>query len=172
MHAILIKLQGGDRRSIGKVDEVVDLVLGSPPLFEELINGLFADDPVIRMRTADAVEKITLKKPDLLHPHKKKLIRLAGDTEQQEVRWHMAQILPRLILKSDDRKTIVEIFFTYLNDKSKIVVTFALQALADFAAEDKKLRPRVIRVLEGLNETGSPAIKSRGRKLLERLKKQ
>lgn len=172
MHAILIKLQGGDRRSIGKVDEVVDLVLGSPPLFEELINGLFADDPVIRMRTADTVEKITLEKPDLLHPHKKKLIRLAGDTEQQEVRWHMAQILPRLILKSDDRKTIVEIFFAYLNDKSKIVVTFALQALADFAAEDKKLRPRVIRVLEGLNETGSPAIKSRGRKLLERLKKQ
>ena len=124
------------------------------------------------MRTADAVEKITLKKPDLLHPHKKNLIRLAGDTKQQEVRWHMAQILPRLILKSDDRKTIGEIFFAYLNDKSKIVVTFALQALADFAAEDKKLRPRVIRVLEDLNETGSPAIKNRGRKLLERLKNQ
>jgi hypothetical protein len=172
MHAILKKLQGGDRRSIGKVDEVVDQVLESTPLFEKLINGLFADDPLIRMRTADAVEKITLKKPDLLHPHKKKLIRLAGDTEQQEVRWHMAQILPRLILKSDDRKKIVEIFFTYLNDKSKIVVTFALQALADFAAEDKKLSPRVIRVLEDLNETGSPAIKSRGRKLLGRLKKQ
>ena len=124
------------------------------------------------MRTADAVEKITLEKPDLLHPHKKKLIRLAGDTEQQEVRWHMAQILPRLILKSDDRKTIVEIFFAYLNDKSKIVVTFALQSLADFAAEDKKLRPRVIRVLENLNETGSPAIKNRSRKLLGRLKKR
>ena len=172
MHAILKKLQGGDRRSIGKVDEVVDQVLGSTPLFEELINGLFADDPVIRMRTADAVEKITLKKPDLLHPHKKKLIRLAGDTEQQEVRWHMAQILPRLILKSDDRKTIVEIFFAYLNDKSKIVVTFALQALADFAAKDKKLRSRVIRVLEDLSDTGSPAMKSRGKKLLGRLKKQ
>ena len=110
MHAILIKLQGGDRRSIGKADEVVDHVLGSLPLFEELINGLFADDPVIRMRTADAVEKITLIKPDLLHPHKKKLIRLAGDTEQQEVRWHMAQILPRLILKSDDKNNRRNIF--------------------------------------------------------------
>ena len=43
MHAILKKLQGGDRRSIGKVDEVVDQVLGSTPLFDELINGLFAD---------------------------------------------------------------------------------------------------------------------------------
>ena len=144
----------------------------SPALLDELFDGLFADDPVVRMRTADAVEKITLAKPHLLHPHKKKLIRLAGDTEQQEVRWHMAQILPRLILKSDDRKTIVEIFFAYLNDKSKIVVTFALQALADFAAKDKKLRSRVIRVLEDLSDTGSPAIKSRGKKLLGRLKKQ
>lgn len=171
MHAILKKLQGGDRRSIGMVDEVVGIVLGSPSLFEELINGLFIDDPVVRMRSADAVEKITLVKPDLLKPYKRKLIRLAADTEQQEVRWHMAQILPRLTLKPGDRKTIVDILFTYLNDKSKIVVTLALQALADFAAEDKKLRPRVVRVLEDLTETGSPAIKNRGRKLLERLKK-
>jgi hypothetical protein len=96
MHAILKKLQGGDRRSIGKVDEVVDQVLGSAALFEELINGLLVDDPVIRMRSADAVEKVTLVKPELLTPHKKILIRLAGDTDQQEIRWHMAQILPRL----------------------------------------------------------------------------
>lgn len=172
MHAILKKLQGGDRRSIGRVDEVIGIVLGSPSLFEELINGLFTDDPLVRMRSSDAVEKITLVKPDLLKPYKRKLIRLAADTEQQEVRWHMAQILPRLTLKPGDRKTIVDILFTYLNDQSKIVVTLTLQALADFAAEDINLRPRVVRVLEDLTETGSPAIKNRGRKLLERLKKQ
>ena len=172
MHAILKKLQGGDRRSIGRVDEVVVSVLGSISLFEELINGLFTADPVLRMRAADAVEKATLVRPELLTPHKKILIRLAGDTDQQEVRWHMAQILPRLTLKPGDRKTIVDILFTYLNDKSKIVVTFALQALADFAAEDKKLRLRVIRQLEDFTETGSPAIKNRARKLLARLKNQ
>ncbi len=170
MHVLLKKLQRGDRRSIGRVEEVVDNVLGTPSLFAELINGLFVADPVVRMRTADAVEKITVDQPELLQPYKRKLIRLAGQTDQQEIRWHMAQILPRLALKPGDRKTIVEIMFTYLNDKSKIVVTFALQALADFAAEDKKLSPRVTRVLEVLTETGSPAIKNRGRKLLKKLK--
>ena len=65
MHAILKKLQGGDRRSIGKVDEVVDQVLGSAALFEELINGLLVNDPVVRMRSADAVEKVTRVKPEL-----------------------------------------------------------------------------------------------------------
>jgi hypothetical protein len=60
--------------------------------------------------------------------------------------------------------------FLAFNDKSKIVVTFALQALADFAVEDKNLQPRIIRVLEEFTQTGSPAIKSRGRKLLKQLK--
>ena len=109
---------------------------------------------------------------NLLAAHKKILIRLAGDTEQQEVRWHMAQILPRLTLKPGERKTILEILYAYLNDKSKIAVTFALQALADFAAEDNALKPRVIRVLEEFTETGSPAIKSRSRKLLTMLKRE
>ncbi len=170
MHALLKKLQGGDRRSIGRVEAVVDNVLATPSLFAELINGLFVVDPVVRMRTADAVEKITVDQPERLQLYKRKLIRLAGQTDQQEIRWHMAQILPRLTLKPDERKTIVDILYTYLNDKSKIVVTFALQALADLAVADKKLRPRVIRVLEELTETGSPAIKNRGRKLLEKLK--
>ena len=171
MHALLKKLQGGDRRSIGKVDEVVDQVLGSAVLFEELINGLLVDDPIIRMRSADAVEKVTLVKPEWLTPHKKILIRLAGDSSQQEVRWHMAQILPRLRLNPGERNSIVDILYSYLNDKSKIVVTFALQALTEFAVEDNSLKPRVIGVLEEFTKTGSPAIKNRGRKLLQKLNK-
>jgi len=169
MHALLKKLQGGDRRSIGKVNEVVDQVLKTASLFEELINGLFVNDPIVRMRTADAVEKISLLRPDLIKAYKKILIRLAGDTDQQEVRWHMAQILPRLTLKPADRRIIVDVLYAYLNDKSKIVVTFALQALADFAAQDISFKPRIIRVLEEFVKTGSPAIKNRSRKLLTML---
>ena len=146
-------------------------MLEAVSLFKELINGFFADDPVLRMRTADAVEKITRVKPDLLSPYKNKLIRLAGDSDQQEIRWHMAQILPRLSLTPADRESVITVLNIYLQDKSKIVVTFALQALADFAAKDEKLRPHVIQVLEDFTRTGSPAIKNRGRKLLEQLNK-
>ncbi|CAB1085641.1 hypothetical protein D1AOALGA4SA_13126 [Olavius algarvensis Delta 1 endosymbiont] len=164
------KLQGGDRRSIGRVDEVVDQVLRSVSLFKVLVKGLQVDDPLIRMRSADAVEKITRVKPDLLNSHKKVIIRLAGQSDQQEVRWHMAQILPRLSLTPGERQTIVDTLYVYLNDKSKIVVTFALQALADLAAADKQLQPDVMRLLQEFIETGSPAIKNRGRKLLAKLK--
>jgi len=56
-----------------------------------------------------------------------------------------------------------------LGDKSKILRTFAMQALADLAKQDADLRPEVIRVLEEQTRTGSPAMQSRGRKLLRQL---
>jgi hypothetical protein len=171
MHPLLKQLEGGDRRSLGNVDQVVQDVRNDPSLFAILIDGLFVDSPLIRMRAADAIEKITRDHREYLHPFKQRLILLTDLTTQQEVKWHLAQILPRLQLKSNEKKTVVKNLFDFLNDRSKIVVTFALQALADFAAEDGILRPRVIRVVEELIETGSPAIKSRSRKLLEQLNK-
>ena len=167
---ILSKLQGGDRRSIGKVDEVVYAVRKEPDLFNDLVPGLFDEDPVVRMRTADAMEKLTLDNPELLRPFKGKLLRLAKETPQQELRWHLAQMIPRLKLTPKETRTAAEIFFGYLEDKSKIVVTFAMQALADLNVKTPDISVRVTNAIEKLARTGSPAIKSRGKKLLLKLK--
>jgi hypothetical protein len=169
MHRLLLKLEGGDRRSIGKVEEVVNEIFKNSALFNVLIEGLFVEDPVVRMRAADAIEKITLDRCEYLQPYKRRIIKLAAETRQQEVRWHIAQIMPRLHVTPKEKAKVVKILFDYLQDNSKIVVTFALQALADFATEDKKLRPRTINVLEELSKTGSPAVKNRGKKLLVKL---
>ena len=169
MNDVLKKLEGGDRRSIGRVSEVVADVLNDSSLFEMVFNAMLSDDPIIRMRSADAVEKITAKHPEYLQPYKKKLIQQVAKVDQQEVRWHVAQMFPRLELNKEERAVIVEILLDYLNDKSKIVKTFSMQALADFAEWDASLRPQVIKLLEELTRTGSPAMKSRGRKLLEKL---
>jgi hypothetical protein len=44
-----------------------------------------------------------------------------------------------------------------------------MQALADLAQRDAELRPGIVRTLRMLTRTGSPAMRSRGRKLLLRL---
>jgi hypothetical protein len=49
------------------------------------------------------------------------------------------------------------------------VKTFSMQALADIAAQDESLRRPVIEQLEKLTQTGSPAMRSRGRKLLRKM---
>lgn len=167
---VLSKLRGGDRRSIGKVDDVVSAVRKKPDLFKDLVTGLFEEDPVVRMRAADAMEKISLDNPKFLQPFKRKLIRLAKNSQQQELRWHIAQMIPRLKLTPKETATLTEILFDYLNDKSKIVVTFAMQALADLVIKEAIISTGVIRAIEKLIQTGSPAIQSRGKKILPKLK--
>jgi hypothetical protein len=168
---ILSRLRGGDRRSIGQVGEVVGAVQKKPDLFRDLVTGLFEADPVVRMRAADAMEKISRENPELLQPFKARLIGLAQQTKQQELRWHIAQMIPRIKLTSAETAKVAEIFFDYLKDKSKIVVTFAMQALSDLAIRKTRVPARVIGAIEELTRSGSPAIKARGNKLLRQFAK-
>jgi len=68
MHELLGKLSGTDRRSIKGVPEVVAKVLAEPELFPIVFDGMSAADAVVRMRCADAVEKITIEHPEYLTP--------------------------------------------------------------------------------------------------------
>jgi len=166
---ILVSLSGGDRRSTGRSDEIVAVVLADPALFGQLIAGLSNPDPLIRMRTADAAEKVTLQRPELLQPYKEQLLDQVSTIEQQEVRWHVAQMLPRMELSPAERRQALNILLGYLEDESKIVKTFTMQGLADLAQQDPTLRDEVIPVLVELTASGSPAMRSRGRQLLKQL---
>jgi hypothetical protein len=166
---LLRKLTGGDRRSIGRSEEVVALVLRQPASFTELIRGLRSEDPLLRMRAADAAEKASLRQPDLLKPFKAGLLRLLHETEQQELRWHLAQMVPRLPLSRRERARAVGDFRHYLQDRSSIVKTFAMQALVDMACMDKSLLPEIKILLQDSFGNGTAAMKARGRKLLRQL---
>ena len=168
MHLILKKLAGGNRGSIGRSNEVVAQVLAYPAYFPDLFEGLSSDDPVIRMRVADAVEKISAQRAELLQPFKRKLLAIASSCTQQEVRWHAALILPRVTLTSKERAVALDILFDYLRGKSSIVKTFAMQALWDLAAGDPKLKAQIIPLIEELTLVGTPAMRARGRKLLRK----
>jgi hypothetical protein len=81
--ALLSILQGGNRRSLGRANEVVTLIPGQPKRFPELLECLWCDDPVVLMRAADAAEKISAQRAELLHPLKAELLDLARETTQQ-----------------------------------------------------------------------------------------
>lgn len=166
---LLEKLTGGDRRSIGQANEVVDEVLRTPQLFTTLFEGLHDDNPLIRMRTADALEKITAQRPAWLAPYKYELLRMLAAPEQPEVRWHLIQMAPRLHLTNRERTKTISVLKCYLSDDSSIVKTSAMQAIAELVGDDEHLRAETIRLLETLVKSGTPAMKSRGRKLLRNL---
>src|SRR5512145_416034 len=104
MSELIEMLAGGDLRSIGRSEEVVDAVLADETRFGEVFLGLDSQDPVVCMRAADALEKITARRPELLQPYKAGLIERARRAGQQELRWHAAQMLPRLELDDAERR--------------------------------------------------------------------
>ena len=169
LHPEVAKLGGGDRRSIGRSDEVVADILADPSLFDLIFDAIASDDPLIGMRAADAVEKVTARRPELLRPHKRRLLSELALIPQQEVRWHVAQMLPRLSLSALERRQAAAIAESYLGDRSGIVRTCAMQALAELAADDAELRAGVIPLLRRLTSEGTPAMRARGRKLLAEL---
>jgi len=170
MHPLLQKLEGGDRRSIGRSEEVASEVLKEPELFQVLIDGLTLENAVVRMRASDALEKASLKQPEYLLPYKQQIIELAAKSEQKEVRWHMAQILPRLNLNHEENKYVVNTLLGYLAGNSSIVSTFVMQAFADIAKTDEELRTALLVHITELTVIGTPAMKARGKKLLAEFK--
>ncbi|HEX9654429.1 MAG TPA: hypothetical protein VGA99_12015 [bacterium] len=166
------KLSGGDRRSSGRVPEIVADVLKNPLQFAELIAAMSHDDPIVRMRAADAVEKITVHHPEYLFPHKRHLLHTVAKINQQEVRWHIAQILPRLSLDRQERADAIPMLFDYLNDPSSIVKTFALEGLAALSKDEPMARAKVVSLLKNALQTGTPAMKSRSRNLLAKLQEK
>jgi hypothetical protein len=172
MHAILTKLSGGDRRSIGRSNEIVAEVLNRPSLFRYLFEGMANDDAIVRMRAADAAEKVSARQPNLLQPYKMKLLAIAGSSQRQEVRWHAAMMIPRLRLSANESAVAVDILLDYLRDRSSIVKTFSMQGLATLASRNSSLRAKVLPLLEELTEVGTPAMRARGRKLLKHLNRR
>lgn len=167
---IAVLLRGNDRRSIGRSNQVVQLVLREPRRFAELIKCLWNDDPLVAMRAADAAEKVTAVKPGLLQPYKAELLGLLAEAEQIELCWHLALMIPRLLLTRAERQRAAAALQRYLEDRSSIVRTFALQGLADLARSDVGLQSQVKELLEKSARTGTAAMKARARKLLKELK--
>jgi len=163
---ILRELEGRDRRSIGKADRIVERILETPALFADVVRGFSHVDPVIRMRCADVAEKVSSVHPEWLEPHKQALLSFASTVQEKEVRWHMAQMLPRLEFSPSERRRVVALLFSYLEDASQIVKTFSMQALFDMSENDARLRARVIPILREAVRKGSPAARSRAKKLL------
>ena len=167
--SILDKLRGGDLRSIGRSNEVAEDIEKNVSLFETVFKGLYDSDPVLRMRSADVIEKVTRKNPQLLSHHTSEVISILTTVEQQEVCWHMAQIAPRIVYSPNEENEIIKALKRYLTHKSKIVRVSAMESLANIAERNRSILNEVIEIIKMHKATGSPAIQVRGRKLLKRL---
>ena len=69
---------------------------GDAAAIAELVRGLTVDDPVVRMRAADALEKATREDAGPLEPYTAVILKVLDSSDQPEVRWELIQCLPCL----------------------------------------------------------------------------
>ena len=73
MPNLLRRLSGGDRRSIGESDKIAGEISENTKLFAQALDAMLHADSLVRMRAADAVEKASCRRPELLLLHKRKV---------------------------------------------------------------------------------------------------
>lgn len=164
---IVKRLSGKDRRSIGDAEGVARDLVQDETLVTQVVSFMSGPDPLLRARSADALEKAARRRPVILRAHRKALLRLMSTARQQEVRWHIAQVLPRLELTARERRAARRALFAYLSDESRIVQVCALQGLWDLAAPEERRRGPLRSLVEGFALEGSPALRARARQLLQ-----
>ena len=146
-------------------------MLREPGLVSTLVDCMFEAYEGTRMRAADALEKISRSQVGILQSYTSVLLGLFEENEQQELRWHLALILPRLRLNAKERSRTSQTLQQCLTAKSSIVTTFALQGLTDLTAQERVLTLLVTDLLRSAERNGTPAMKARSRKLLRNVQR-
>lgn len=96
--------EGGKANSLGRVNDVIALVLDDKKLLDELYGCMRHENPWVRMRGADAFEKICRIHPDWISPYIPSIQQeLSGDDQQASIKWHIAEIYSQVTLKEAER---------------------------------------------------------------------
>lgn len=159
-------LAGGDRRSIGRSGEVIAVVRADPRRAGELRGCLRNSDPVVRMRAADAIEKLSRTDPGIMAGEKGALLDGSLEDGTAELRWHLIAVASRLTLTAREAEQFLEYLDVRLHgDESRIVRVMALQAAFELGAEHPQLTQRVRAMLRYAESSPMASLRARARAL-------
>ena len=163
-------LSGGTRTSVGDADKVIEKLLKSPSGLTEIYKLFLDEDPVVAMRASYVAMKVAEEKPETAKPFARDLLKNLEAFNQQEVRWHVPQLLVHLDLTKAQKKRAYEVVMNWAEtDKSKIVGYYGFQAAADFAETDSALLEDFIPRIRQANKSGAKSIQNRCKKIAKQL---
>jgi hypothetical protein len=159
----------GRRLDVGRVCEVAALVLKDTRKAGQLVECLWDEDSGVANRAADALERASARRPEILLRWKAALLDRMLDAGENKLRWNLALMISRTPLTETETARAASVLRSWLDDKSSIVKTSAMHGLAGLTSSDPSLLPEVLDMLRILSRSGTPAMRARGRILLKRL---
>lgn len=160
-------LAGGDIRSTGNVAKVIHAIKTKED-FDELMSCLENTNRIIAMRAADAIEKITRKNSEWLHPYSSRIFSLSTKDQPKEFKWHLAQLLPRFQHSKKEAETCWHILRHWAHDKnnSRIVRVCSLQSLFELLVFLPENKSQFFNIMNEMESENIPSFSSRIRKIL------
>lgn len=160
---------GGKANSLGRADEVTQAVLADQSRIEELYICLSDDNPWVRMRAIDSLEKICRLHPDWIEPYIDRLNQDFASSEQASIQWHIAQIYGEVILTDSQQDFAINWLQDRLStsDVDWIVAANSMKTLAQFVNDGTVKSSALIPLLKVQQNHKSNAVKKRADKLLK-----
>jgi hypothetical protein len=162
-------LSGGDLRSDGMSNEAADFVLKNPQVFDELFEGLSVPDDVVRGRTADAIEKISRKRPDIMIDRLPKLLQVAEEDHVPMVRMHLAMIFGHLAMYEERLNELISGLLYLLDDGSVFTRSWSIVSLCIIGRRYPEECNQILKRIEPIQRDQSIAMRTKARKAVDLL---
>lgn len=170
----LIKLFGATQTKAQK-DAIVTYVGKSPKRFADLV-AVFINGPHhITQRAAWPLTYCVEKHPELLAPQLKKILTATKkDGVHDAVKRNVVRLLQFAEIPRAQQGAVADLCFGFLTDAREPVAirVFSMTVLTNLAVHEPDLRNEIIPLIETQLPYASAAFRSRGFKLLKRLKKE
>ncbi len=169
------KLTGGHPNSLGNTIAVVDEVLEKNELFDELFNCYFSEDEIVRLRTSNAVRRVTTAQPELVIPYLDRLLQEISLIDQASTKWTLAklfQLLEKRMSKKQKQsaKKIMQKNLTNEGEEQDwIVLNNTMETLTEWSQEDDKLKEWLLPHLKELKKDRRRSVAGRAAKFEKQL---
>ena len=161
-------LTGGHPNSLGRTIGVVKLVLVEPTRLSELYNCYFSTDEIVRLRTSNAVKRISLENPEWLIPYIDKLISEISKIDQPSAQWTLANLFQTLsvFMSETQKNSAKKILQNNLENYTDwIVLNNTMETLSKWAKKDSILKEWLLPRLERLTYDPRKSVAGRAKKI-------
>jgi hypothetical protein len=165
-------LTGGHPNSLGRTEDVVDLVLAEPTRLSELYSCYFSADEVVRLRVSSAMKRVTIAHPEWTMEYMDRLQDDIAAIDQPSAQWTLALIfdLTRDLMSDGQRSRAIEIMQHNLaTNDDWIVLNNSMKVLGAWADDDDGLRDWLRPHAGRLTKDPRSSVASNARKLLQRV---
>jgi hypothetical protein len=165
-------LTGGHSNSLGRTIEVVNLVLEDPVRLSDLYNCYFSNDEVVRLRTSNAIKRVSRAKIEWLVPYIDRLISEISTIPQASTQWTLAELFQTLssFMSETQRTQAVKVLKQNLEiAKDWIVLNNTMETLGEWAEVDSELKAWLMPHLDKLSNDSRKSVAGRARKIATKL---